>query len=99
MHAEVQPAESKQLSSAILSVLNWVVSFCVIKFGPDLDEALGTYSLFYTFAGISVVGTVATFFLLPETKGKSVAELRRIFVKDGGEVMCGIKEKDVEPIQ
>ncbi len=85
VNAEIQPAESKQLAYSILSVFNWIYSFLVIKFGPDLEEAMGTYGLFYLFAAVSVAGTIAVYFLLPETKGKTVEEIRHLFVKDGEE--------------
>ncbi len=85
VNAEIQPAESKQLAYSILTVFSWIYDFLVIKFGPDMEEAMGTYVLFYLFASISVAGTIAVYFLLPETKGKTVEEIRHLFVKEGEE--------------
>jgi hypothetical protein len=42
----------------------------------SLSEAIGTSSVFFIFAGMSSLGMLHTYFLVPETKGKSLEEIQ-----------------------
>ena len=56
--------------------LNWFSNFCVGIFFPYMDKFLGAYS-FVPFA-IVLFGTLLySIFVLPETRGKSLSEVRQ----------------------
>lgn len=57
-------------------------AFVITKTFVDLVNALGTGGAFWLFSGLSVLGTIFVFFVVPETKGKSLSEIQGIL---GGE--------------
>jgi sugar porter (SP) family MFS transporter len=75
--SELFPPEIKSNASSAAGTFNWFLAFLVTKFYGDLTNAIMTDTTFYIFAGISLVGTVFIFFLVPETKGKTLAEIQR----------------------
>ena len=75
------PIESRQFTAAIATFFTNFFGAMVIKFGPNLEDAIGTASMFYVFAGMTLAGGVTIAILLPETKGKNAEELRLLFVK------------------
>lgn len=56
--------------------------------------ALGRGGTFWLFSGLSIVGTVFVFFVVPETKGKSLNEIQAIL----GDNKATTNEKDEEKI-
>ena len=58
---------------------NWLVSYAVMLAVPPLGDAIGTSTCYFIFAGIALAGTVFVIIFVPETKGKSVEEIRQIF--------------------
>lgn len=59
-------------------VTNWVFTFVVGQVYPYIDKALGTYS-FVPFAVCCFLATAFTIFFVPETRGKSMAEIEAMF--------------------
>ena len=49
------------------------------KFIPTLGEAIHASSCYFIFAAIAAVGTVFIILVVPETKGKSEDEIRKLF--------------------
>ncbi|XP_071445146.1 facilitated trehalose transporter Tret1-2 homolog [Hetaerina americana] len=74
--AEVLPPTAKGPAGAIVASACWILSFIATKCFQDLVEALGTAAAFFLFAGFSFLGAVFVFFLLPETKGKSLEQIQ-----------------------
>lgn len=76
--SELFPSEIKANASSAAATFNWFLAFIVTKFYNNLIEAIGNDSPFYIFSGVSLVGTLFVFFFVPETKGKSHAEVQRM---------------------
>lgn len=74
--SEISPNEIKSTLSSVGGTLNWFLAFIVTKFYGDLTEALHTDVTFYIFSIISIVGTVFVYFVVPETKGKSLEQIQ-----------------------
>ncbi|XP_019870659.1 facilitated trehalose transporter Tret1 isoform X1 [Aethina tumida] len=74
--SELMPQEIKANASSAAATFNWFLAFLVTKFYADLSNALNEYGPFYIFSAISLAGTAFVYFLLPETKGKSQAEIQ-----------------------
>jgi len=66
-------------ASAISTSFNWMLSFLVKKIFEDLTIALTTHGCYWMFAGVCGFGAVYTYFCVPETKGKSLDEIQRLF--------------------
>mmetsp|Transcript_19839 Transcript_19839/g.16992 ORF Transcript_19839/g.16992 Transcript_19839/m.16992 type:complete len:122 (+) Transcript_19839:1090-1455(+) len=63
-----------------ISVLgNWATAFCVAQGFPYLTKIVGTSSSFFVFAGLSFLSAFYIGFNIPETKGKSDAEIKELF--------------------
>ncbi|XP_055525635.1 facilitated trehalose transporter Tret1 isoform X2 [Wyeomyia smithii] len=72
----------KAYASPLAGVFNWLLAFLVTKIFDTLRTSLGIAGVFWLFTGFSLLGTVFVFFLVPETKGISLAEIQRLL---GGE--------------
>ncbi|CAG2060193.1 unnamed protein product [Timema podura] len=68
----------KSMASSIATSFCWFLAFLVTKFFPSIREELGSDYAFWIFGIFAVVAFVSVFFLLPETKGKSLQEIQSI---------------------
>ncbi|RZB39676.1 facilitated trehalose transporter Tret1-2 -like [Asbolus verrucosus] len=75
--AELLPPEIKSNASSAAGTFNWLLAFLVTKFYRDLTVAIETDTTFYIFSVISLLGTVFIYFVVPETKGKSLEQIQR----------------------
>ncbi|CAH1991121.1 unnamed protein product [Acanthoscelides obtectus] len=88
--AEIFPPEVKSICTATAATFNWLLVFLVSKFYLNLADSIGHDSTFFIFAAISISGVIFTRFVVPETKGKTFAEI----VKD----LTGKKEEEYSEI-
>jgi SP family facilitated glucose transporter-like MFS transporter 8 len=77
MVGELFAPQIKGFASSFSCVLNWILAFVVTKFYADMAASFGTYTTFWIFAVISCIGTVFVFFIVPETKGKTLDEIQK----------------------
>ena len=63
---------------SIAAGVNWAANTCVGFLYPLLDNAIGGYT-FFIFAGFLVVFIAYCLLFVPETKGKSPAEVQEFF--------------------
>lgn len=82
MLGEVFAADIKGLAGSISATLNWTLAFIVSKFFSNLTEAIDIGPTFWLFSGISCLGTVFVYFVVPETKNKSLAEIQTMIKGD-----------------
>lgn len=78
MMGELFASDVKGVAGSIAGTSNWVLAFIVTKTFVNMKEALGSGQTFWLFAGITVVGAIFVFLLVPETKGKSLNEIQKI---------------------
>ena len=71
------------LSASLATSFNWLVSFLVSQFIPDIGDAIGASSCYFIFSAICLLGTVFTILFVPETKGKSEDEIKHLFSTKG----------------
>lgn len=74
--SEVFIPQVKSIAGAAAGSFNWGLAFLVTKFYIELKNDLGQDTMFYIFAGISCVAAFFVFFVVKETKGKSVEEIQ-----------------------
>ncbi|XP_031348945.1 facilitated trehalose transporter Tret1-like [Photinus pyralis] len=75
--AELFPPEIKGVAIAGAATFNWLIAFIITKFYGDMSANLGGDVTFYIFAGICLLGAIFVFFVVPETKGKSLIQIQR----------------------
>ena len=79
VNAEIHPPESKALGSTLAFSFNWLCTFVVTKFRPEMESWFGTSGTYFFYGTICVVGAVFVIIFLPETKGKGPEEIRNLF--------------------
>eukprot|EP00608_Synchroma_pusillum_P012317 CAMPEP_0198434300 /NCGR_PEP_ID=MMETSP1452-20131203/31850_1 /TAXON_ID=1181717 /ORGANISM="Synchroma pusillum, Strain CCMP3072" /LENGTH=589 /DNA_ID=CAMNT_0044154809 /DNA_START=1 /DNA_END=1770 /DNA_ORIENTATION=- len=75
--AEMFPAKSVATAMSIASQTNWAANFMVGLCFPFMNSSLGAWS-FGPFAVVLVLAFAFVYLYLPETHGRSVAEVQRI---------------------
>ncbi|XP_035444812.1 facilitated trehalose transporter Tret1 isoform X4 [Spodoptera frugiperda] len=90
MAGDLCQIDIKAFVGSTAGTLNWLLSFTVTSTFNSLNSAIGAGQVFWMFAGIMLVGFVFIFFVIPETKGKSVDEIQVLL---GGEPQQRSEEK------
>jgi len=76
---ELLPQSTRSLTGAISSSFNLTTLFLALKFYDSLAAVIGYGGVFWLYSGVSFLAAVLIYFLLPETKGKSLSEIEEIF--------------------
>ncbi|KAL7731834.1 hypothetical protein ACLKA6_017418 [Drosophila palustris] len=77
MMGELFATDIKGFAGSIAGTTNWVLAFIITKTFKNLTEGLGSGPTFWLFSGLTVVGVFFVFFVVPETKGKSLNEIQQ----------------------
>lgn len=78
MAGELCRIDIKAFVGSTAGTLNWLLSFTVTSTFNALNSAIGAGQVFWLFAGIMLIAFIFIFFVVPETKGKSVDEIQLI---------------------
>lgn len=86
MSAEVFPVSARGVASGLVSTMAYIFNFIVVKLFDTVLDIIGASALFAFFGLIAFLGTIFLYKYLPETKGKTMAEIEDYFRKkqDGG---------------
>ncbi|KPJ08236.1 Facilitated trehalose transporter Tret1 [Papilio machaon] len=76
MQAELFPINVKTVASSAATMISCILNFTVTKSYQSIKDVFGHYIVFWIFAGIAYVGVFFVYFLVPETKGKSLEEIQ-----------------------
>lgn len=82
MMGELFANDIKGLAGSAAGAFNWTLAFVITSTFVPLKNAFGDGPTFWIFGAFCLVGTLFTFFIVPETKGKSLAEIQLML---GGE--------------
>lgn len=88
---------SKQIAGYACSTVclfNWLFVFVVTRFFPTMKMWVGFAGTFWVFSIISFSGVLFVYFLVPETKGKTLEEMQ---LKLGGHPSIKIEDGDKPP--
>lgn len=77
MISELFPPETKGVASSISIMVHWSLVFAVTKLFPTMEDVLGQATTFWTFAGFTALSAAFAFFLVPETKGKTLQDIQK----------------------
>ncbi|CAH0564575.1 unnamed protein product [Brassicogethes aeneus] len=75
---EIFPSHVKSAASTLLIFIMFSTSFIITFLCPVLSSYLGMAPTFCMFGVFCVIGTVFIYFIVPETKGKSLAQIQDI---------------------
>ncbi|XP_057373147.1 facilitated trehalose transporter Tret1-like [Daphnia carinata] len=89
---EMFPSKYRTILGTLSSSFNLFVTLAIVRFFPDMLIQLGNDVTFFIFSGCTVTSIAFVYFLLPETKGKTLEEIEQIF----GNVKKNEKAAEVE---
>lgn len=75
--AEIMPEKIKEFGVTLCMMLLWLLLFFNFKFQPTLIEWIGFHWSIFIFASVCIFGASFTLAYIPETKGKSHAEIMK----------------------
>ncbi len=81
LFSELFPDRLRGLAISLVGVINSAVSFLVQQLFPWELSNIGSAGTYFIYGLFAVVGLVYVLIKLPETKGKSLEELKKILVK------------------
>ena len=76
---ELFPSQFRSTLGTISSSFNLIVTFMIVRFFPDMLLWLGKDVTFFLFTVCTLVCIAFVYFLLPETKGKTMEEMEQLF--------------------
>lgn len=76
---EVLPARYRSTGSSIAAFTNWLTAFIVTKTFVNMQANLTTAGTFWLYGAFCFTGVLFGFFIMPETKGKTLAEIQAFF--------------------
>lgn len=86
MSGELYPQDIRGVMSGATSCCAYVLIFFNIKTYPQLEKLLSSNGTLYLFGICAMFGAAYCLFFLPETKGKSLAEIMKQFDEEKKEV-------------
>lgn len=78
---ELFPRKFRGLGSGLTSGFNFMCFFVVIKTMPAMIELIKPEGTFAIYGSVALIGTSALYFILPETKNKTLQEIQISFNK------------------
>lgn len=79
MIAELYPQKTRGFAAGLTICAGYFMSFINIKTYPNLVKSLGNEIIFMFYGAVSLLGIFFVYFILPETKGKSLQEIENHF--------------------
>jgi len=100
VNSEIYPLRYRGVGGGIAAVSNWCSNLIVSESYISLTEALVAGGTFLVFAGISTIGLVSIYFLVPETQGLQFEEVEKL-LEDGyrPRLFGGKKEKSKHQVE
>jgi hypothetical protein len=89
--SEIFPIDIRMLCVAITTADQWLWSFIISRTTPYMITSLG-YGTYFFFASLMIAMGVWAWFFVPETKGKTLEEMDRLFGAPSS--VNGMTEKD-----
>ncbi|XP_071731841.1 inositol transporter 4-like [Rutidosis leptorrhynchoides] len=97
VNSEIYPLRYRGFGGGVAAVANWTSNLIVSQTFLTLTETLGTAGTFLLFAGFSVLGLIAIYFLVPETKGLQFEEVEKMLDKGFRPGLCCTEEQNTKP--
>ncbi|KAJ1512824.1 hexose transporter hxt1 [Coelomomyces lativittatus] len=76
--SEIFPQRAKDRASGLATATNWITNFLITLLYPSVRDLIGTFQLI-PFLVMAVIMTLYVYFLVPETKGKTLEEMDHVF--------------------
>jgi len=74
--SEIYPNRVRGRAVSVATAANWLAAFLVTEFFLSIVNGIGESATFFIFAALCVVTFVFVYFLVPETRGRSLEEIQ-----------------------
>lgn len=81
--SEIFPTKVRGRAMSVATTSLWVFAFLGNLVFPVMQQAIGNHGTFWVFATMAVVNVFFVLWVVPETKGHSLEDIEKIFVKQG----------------
>lgn len=78
MIGELFATDIKGFAGSLSGTCNWLLAFVVTFTFASMRTGMGNGPTFWLFSGLTILGFVFVYFLVPETKGKSLSDIQVI---------------------
>lgn len=79
LQGEMLQQVTRGFSSGLTSSFNFVCFFVVVKTFVELSEEIDTFGVFLCYGCIALIGTIVLYFILPETRNKTLQQIEDSF--------------------
>ena len=79
MISEIYPLRNRAQAMAVSTAANWGANFLVSMSFPIMTNQLGSSATFFTYAGLGVLTLLFVIAKVPETKGKTLEEISKLW--------------------
>ena len=80
--SEIYPDNIRAKAGSVATIANWGSNFIVALVFPILVGAIGQGNSFWVFAVLTLLAIVFVYFLVPETKGRSLDQIQQELVQE-----------------
>ncbi|KAK3105963.1 hypothetical protein FSP39_009749 [Pinctada imbricata] len=82
INSEIYPLWARGTGTSLATAVNWLANLVVSMTFLTLLETITRYGTFFLFCGISFLGMCILFFILPETKDRTLEEVEELFMSE-----------------
>ena len=79
---EIIPLKTRSFSSSIAAIGVWMSNLLVTKEIFDLEAAITNYGTYWLFGGINLGCCLFVIFVVPETKGRTLEQIEKLFEEE-----------------
>ncbi|XP_028411874.1 solute carrier family 2, facilitated glucose transporter member 8-like [Dendronephthya gigantea] len=79
--SEIFPTNVRGVASGIATQVNWLGAFTVMRFYVNMEKTMHSYGCYWFYAAVCLVSVIYVLVFLPETKGKTLEEVEKLFEK------------------
>ncbi|EDO42861.1 predicted protein [Nematostella vectensis] len=77
--SEIFPLQARGIASSISTLCNWSLAFAVTKTFVNIEDAITIQGTYWFYGGLSFLGFLFVLMFVPETKGKTLEQIERLF--------------------
>lgn len=79
MVSEVYPQNVRGFAAGLSTSFGFILCFIVVKLYPTMVDSIGDVAVFSFYGCVAMMSVVFLYFFMPETRGKSLEEIEKMF--------------------
>lgn len=82
--SEIFPTKLRGRAMSVATTALWIFAYLGNQVFPVMQTGLGNHGVFWVFAGMAFVNVLFGLFVVPETSGRSLEEIEKLFISHRG---------------